>query len=175
MNIMIEKGLTSDIEELALLYDDLNDYLARGENYPGWRKGIYPIRENAIEGIANGHLYVARASGKLAGTMILNHEPMPAYHGANWGLDADYSEIFVIHTFAVHPAYLQKGIGSNLIEFAVQHSINKHIKSIRLDVYEHNLPAIRLYEKNGFTYVDTVDLGLGHYGLNYFRLYEKLL
>ncbi|MEL7655425.1 MAG: GNAT family N-acetyltransferase, partial [Bacillota bacterium] len=157
MHIIIEKGLESDIEELALLYDDLNDYLARSENYPGWRKGIYPTRENAIEGIANGDLYVARASGKIAGSIILNHEPVPAYHEVNWGIDADYSEIFVVHTFAVHPAYLKKGIGSNLIEFAVQHSIKKHIKSIRLDVYEHNLPAIRLYEKNGFTYVGTVD------------------
>ena len=49
------------------------------------------------------------------------------------------------------------------------------IKTIRLDVYEKNIPAIKLYEKNGFIYTGTVDLGLGNYGLKWFRLYEKII
>ncbi len=61
------------------------------------------------------------------------------------------------------------------MDFAIEHSIKSQVKSIRLDVYEGNIPAIKLYEKCGFKYIDTVDLGLGNYGLNWFRLYEKLL
>lgn len=38
-----------------------------------------------------------------------------------------------------------------------------------------NCPAIRLHEKLGFGYVDTVDLGYGEYGLDRFRLYQYLL
>ncbi|BCJ94458.1 hypothetical protein acsn021_20270 [Anaerocolumna cellulosilytica] len=38
--MVIEKGNESDIEELALLYDELNDYLAKGINYPGWKKAF---------------------------------------------------------------------------------------------------------------------------------------
>lgn len=30
-------------------------------------------------------------------------------------------------------------------------------------------------EKCGFEYIDTVDLGLGNYGLNWFKLYEKVV
>ena len=61
------------------------------------------------------------------------------------------------------------------MDFAIQHSINEGAKAIRLDVYENNTPAISLYEKCGFEYVDTVDLGLSEYGLHFFRLYEKVL
>lgn len=43
---IIENGESDDIDELENLYDDLNDYLRRGENYPGWAKGVYPIRKN---------------------------------------------------------------------------------------------------------------------------------
>lgn len=43
------------------------------------------------------------------------------------------------------------------------------------DVYENNVPAIKLCEKCGFEYIDTIDLGIGNYGLNHFKLYEKLL
>ena len=61
------------------------------------------------------------------------------------------------------------------MDFSIEHSIKLGAKSIRLDVYEGNIPAIKLYEKCGFKYIDTVDLGLGNYGLNWFRLYEKML
>jgi len=175
MNIIIEKGIKSDIDQLAQLYDDLNDFLESGINYPGWIKGIYPTREDAVNGVANGTLYAAKSAGKIVGSIILNHEPEPAYSKAKWKINADYSSIFVVHTFVVHPSYLKNGIGMELMNFAIQHSINEGAKSIRLDVYENNTPAIRLYEKCGFEYVDTVDLGLGKYGLHHFSLYEKVL
>lgn len=175
MDIVFEKGTESDIGELARLYDDLNDFLAGGTNYPGWIKGVYPVREDAVKGVVNGNLFVAKNAGKMAGTIILSHEPEPAYRNVKWKIDADYSKIFVIYTFAVHPDYLNKGIGTGILNIAIQHCIDEQAKSIRLDVYEKNLPAIRLYEKCGFEYVDTVDLGLGIHGLDCFKLYEKLL
>lgn len=175
MELIIELGKTNDIDELEKLYDDLNDHLAKGINYPGWLKGIYPIRLNAVDGINNSNLYVARNNGKIVGSIILSHEPEAAYYNAEWEFDSDYSDVFVIHTFVVHPDFLKCGVGKTLMDFSVEHSIKSNIKSIRLDVYEKNIPAINLYERCGFKYIDTVDLGLGNYGLDWFKLYEKLL
>lgn len=175
MNITIELGKTSDIDELEQLYNDLNDYLAEGINYPGWIKGIYPVRQNAIDGIDNGNLYVAKHNGKIVGSIILSHKPEPPYLKAKWGLKSDYSDVFVVYTFVVHPNFLKCGVGKALMDFSVEHSIKSQVRSIRLDVYEKNIPAIKLYEKCGFKYIDTVDLGLGNYGLDWFKLYEKLL
>lgn len=42
-------------------------------------------------------------------------------------------------------------------------------------LYENNMPAIRLYEKMGFHYIGTVDLGYGKYGLDWYKLYQYLL
>lgn len=105
----------------------------------------------------------------------MNHEPEPAYSKVRWKVNTDYSRIFVVHTLVVDPSYLKNGIGMELIKFAVCHANNGGAQSIRLDVYENNLPAIRLYEKCGFEYVDTVDLGLSKYGLHHFRLYENIV
>lgn len=175
MKLIIEFGTSNDIDALEQLYNDLNDHLANGTNYPGWIKGIYPIRQNAVDGISKSNLYVARMNGQIVGSIILNHEPEPAYDKVKWTLDYDYSEIFVIHTFAIHPDFLKCGVGKALMDFSIEQSIKSNIKSIRLDVYEKNIPAIKLYEKCGFNYVDTVDLGLGFRGLDWFKLYEKLL
>ncbi|SMC22302.1 Acetyltransferase (GNAT) family protein [Clostridium acidisoli DSM 12555] len=175
MDIVVRLGEENDIDELEKLYNDLNDYLAKGVNYPGWIKGIYPVRQNAIDGVKHGNLHVATHNGKIVGALILNHEPEPAYYKAKWKFDSDYSDVFVIYTFVVHPNFLKCGVGKTLIEFSFEHSIKSHAKSVRLDVYEKNIPAIKLYEKCGFEYIDTVDLGLGNYGLNWFKLYEKVL
>ena len=173
MNFIIELGNTNDIDELEKLYNDLNDHLEKEVNYPGWRKGIYPVRQNAIDGVKHGNLYVSKYNGKIIGSIILSHEPEPAYYKAKWQFESDYSDVFVVHTFAVHPQFLKCGVGKALIDFSIECSIKSKVKSIRLDVYQGNIPAIRLYEKCGFKYIDTVDLGLGIYGLNWFKLYER--
>lgn len=175
MDVTIEFGQVKDIDELENLYNSINDYLEAGVNYPGWKKGVYPIRENAIDGVKNGNLFIAKLNGKIVGSFILNHEPESAYHNVKWEIECDYSDVFVIHTFVVHPNFMKCNIGKTLIDFANKYSVESKVKSIRLDVYEHNMPAIRLYEKCGFKYIDTVDLGLGQYGLEWFKLYEKLI
>lgn len=175
MDIIFDLGKVNDIDELEQLYNDLNDHLANGVNYPGWIKGIYSVRQNAIDGVENGNLYVEKHNDRIIGSIILNHEPEPAYYRAKWEFEYDYSDVIVVHTFVVHPEFLQYGVGKALMDFSVEEIIKLQSKSIRLDVYEDNIPAIRLYEKCGFKYVDTVDLGLGNYRLNWFRLYEKLL
>ncbi|MGB8455930.1 MAG: GNAT family N-acetyltransferase [Anaerocolumna sp.] len=175
MNLIIELGTEKDIDELERLYNDLNDYLSEKINYPGWIKGIYPIRQDAIDGIKDKHLYTAKYKDKIAGTVILSHKPETAYKEVKWGGESDYTDVFVIHTFAVHPEYIKCGIGETLMNFALRCGIEQHMKAIRLDVYENNTPAIRLYEKCGYKYINKVDLGLGEYGLNWFKLYEKII
>lgn len=49
--MVIEKGVHADIDELARLYDDLNDFLDSDINHPGWIKGVYPVRQIAETGI----------------------------------------------------------------------------------------------------------------------------
>jgi ribosomal protein S18 acetylase RimI-like enzyme len=168
----IEKATLSDADELAALYDELNDYFSATMNYPGWIKGEYPIRQTAIQGIEEDSLFVLRIDGAIAGTVILNHKPEQAYHQAKWGFESDYSDVIVIHTLAVHPRYLKRGVASSLMDFARQYAIAHKMKAIRLDTSVDNLPAIALYERLGYRYIDTVDLGLNVPGLVWFKLFE---
>lgn len=175
MKFIIEPGTSADIDELEKLYDELNDYLAVTTNYPGWIKDVYPVREDAVAGVNDETLYVARYDGRIVGSVILNHQPEKAYENVKWKIELDYSHIFVIHTFVVYPSFLKIGVGHALMDYSLELAQSSGIKSVRLDVYEKNLPAISLYEKCGFEYIDTVDLGLGHYGLEWFKLYEKII
>ncbi|MDS0525642.1 GNAT family N-acetyltransferase [Clostridium sp. SHJSY1] len=175
MDIKIELGKINDVDQLEELYNDLNNFLEEGINYPGWRKGLYPVRQNAIDGINDGNLYIAKHNNRVVGSLILSHKPESGYDKAKWTFESDYSDVLVIYTFAVHPGFFKCGIGKSLIDFSFERGVKSNVKSIRLDVYENNVPAIKLYEKCGFKYIDTVDLGYGEYGLDQFKLYEKML
>ncbi|MDL2215383.1 GNAT family N-acetyltransferase [Dysgonomonas sp. OttesenSCG-928-M03] len=90
-------------------------------------------------------------------------------------METDYENIIVIHTFVVHPKFMKAGVGSALMNFARSHSVMTRMKTIRLDVSIDNIPAIALYEKQGYQYVGTVDLGLNYPHLKWFKLYELIL
>lgn len=175
MNLIFEKGRVQDIEEIARLYDDLCDYLSANVNYPGWIKGFYPILDTAADGVRTDTLFTAKYNGKIVGTVILNGVPESGYEGSNWAITTDYSDVFVVHTLAVHPEYLKYGVGRFLLQSGIDYAKGHGFRALRLDVNDQNEPAIRLYEALGFQYVGTVDLGYGKYGLHWYKLYELVL
>ena len=177
LDIDISLGAEVDIHEVSEMYDRVNDYLAVTVNYPGWKKGIYPARMDAESAVREKSLHVARIEEKIVGSMVLNHKPEEAFRGVKWLIDEeDYSKIIVVRTLMVLPEYLGQGIAGRMIDYTSDFAKNNGFKSIRLDVYEKNNPAIKLYEKKNYHYIDRVDLGLKEeFGLKYFILYEKLV
>lgn len=172
----ITEGQSSDLDELERLYDELNDYLQIGINYPGYLKGIYPTRATAEWGLTAGGLFVLRVGGDIAGSVILNnHNINKAYRQVNWGVDASDEDIIIIYTLVVHPRYMKRGVATALMEHAEHYAKRLSAKSIRLDVAIQNTPAIALYEKRGYIYRGTVDLETGYDHLIWFKLYELLI
>lgn len=172
MEYTIRLGTPQDVDELARLYDELNDYLESTVNYPGWRKGIYPARIEAENGVAEQNLFVLCTGGQVAGSVIVNHHPEAAYDTAPWQVQCRQEDTMVIHTLVVHPGHMQKGIGALLLQHAKQYAQSSNMRALRLDVYEKNTPAIHLYQNCGYKYIAKADLGLGEYGLDTFLLYE---
>ena len=90
------KADITDIEEISRLYDDVCDYLCEHENYPGWKKGVYPTKDDACAGIKERSLYIARYNNKIVGAVILQHTPEDGYKNVEWDLDSNYEKIYVI-------------------------------------------------------------------------------
>jgi len=123
------------------------------------KRGIYPTKANAEEGFEKGWLYVAEVDGKMAGPKEIQS-----------------NNVYVIHVLAVHPDYFRMGVGTALLDYACSMGRENGVGAVRLDVYEKNFSAIRLYERCGFAYRGTIDLGLEElYGLKWYHVYEKLL
>ena len=64
---------------------------------------------------------------------------------------ADEMEIL---TFGIIPEYRHQGEGSQLLNQMFQYAKENNIQKIFLDVAEDNIPAIKLYEKMGFSLIN---------------------
>ena len=173
MSISLAK--ITDLDELERLFDELNACLEGVYYGPEWKKGIYPTRMDAKNAIEDKSLYVFKENERILGSISLNHVQEAAYSDVSWSIDPADSEILVIRLLTVHPDSRGRGVSSKLLEFAKNVAAFRGSKTIRLDVVNQNVPACMLYEKSGFTYVATVDLGLPYDKLKWFRLYEFIV
>lgn len=160
MKYSIEKARLQDLDAVAALYGAVCGYLADKPFNPGWRRDIFPAREDAEQYLAADGLYVAWDGGEAVGSIAL----IPETDGA-----------LCVQEAAVHPEHLRKGIGSILLDFAAKEALARGGSVLRLYVWEGNAPAVQAYEKNGFSRLGREDLGLGEYGLDWFYRYEKRL
>ncbi|MBS4785655.1 MAG: GNAT family N-acetyltransferase [Clostridiales bacterium] len=177
MELQIRKADEKDLDQVEQLYHSLNDYLARPEveNGPRWSRDVYPLREHAAEGLEAGELYVAEKRGQIVGTVIYLSRQGEEYQQVDWQLPYEVPAV-VIHVLAVHPDYMGCGIGAALLDHAAAVGRERGARAIRLDTYEENHAAIRLYEKCGFSCRGLLDLGLEEiYGLKWYKVFEKVL
>ena len=60
-----------------------------------------------------------------------------------------------------------------MVRFCVDKAKSNGFQALRVDIVPENLPAKKLYEKNGFTWAGDADLERGIENIPVFSLYEK--
>ena len=175
MNLQIKQAEQSDVSDIAQLYDTLTKYLEANINYPNWKNGVYPTVLEAQHFADINSLYIAKIDGETVASVVLTHEPEPPPVNTEWGVKATDDEVLVLHVFTVNPKYFGQGIAGKILNFATELAKSQNLKAIRLDVFETNAPAIKLYENNGFKYVDTIPLEIPDRESEWYKLYEKEL
>ena len=123
------------------------------------------------EDIGRGRMHVLVDNGIIAAGFVLN-DGHPGSASIGWTM-ADGKALY-LDRLGVNVKYVRKGMGSAALKRAEQIARVLGAQSVRLFVVDFNVPAIRLYEKNGYAraagmYDNVVDetLVLPEYG------YEK--
>lgn len=174
MPVTVKKAAASDLPAVAGLYGSVCDDLQGRPYNPGWSRDGFPTVDCAREYLEKGILLLALEDGEPAGSVGLTKNPS-AEEGFP-GAPAIDDRIWYIHVLAVHPEHQRRGISSMLLFAAGDHARGLGADTLRLYVWEGNYPAIRAYEKHGFSCVQQgVDIGLAEFGLARFSLYEKAL
>ena len=173
--LAIRAARADEFEKVRGFYHRLIDIMEGSEFHPRWEKGVYPSDAFMRSSIERGELYLGLLGGDTAAAMVINGEGADGYDGAPWSVSAARGEFSVIHTLGVMPSYHGRGFARELVRAAKDIARGLGHKALRLDVLNGNLPAVRLYESEGFRFVSRVELFYEDTGLTDFLLYEYAL
>lgn len=170
--IQIRKAVPEDLNRIVAFYNNLIDAVQDEPYSPKWQKDIYPEAVYLGGAISREELYIAILDGDVAGAMILNRDANEGFWKADWPVTAQKEEILMLHTLAVSPDHMRRGIGQALVQKAIHVAEEEHDLVIRLDVIQGNYPAANLYRRMGFYYVETMELFYDDCGWYPFELFE---
>ncbi len=173
MTKQIIKCGMEQLDALDTLYDRVTEYLENTINYPIWTRGEYPCRESIKNAVLRGEQYICiDEDGAAVGAFVLNEDPAGDYGSGGWSVQLEEGEYLIIHTLAVLPESAGRGIGGYMVRYCIDKARNEGYKAVRLDVVPGNIPARRLYEKEGFMFAGKKDLRRGIAAIPEFELYE---
>ena len=173
--LTIRAARADEFETVRCFYHRLIDMMEGSKFHPRWEKGVYPSDAFMRSSIERGELYVGMLGEEIAAAMVINGEGADGYDGAPWSVSAAHGEFSVIHTLGVMPAYHGRGFARELVRAAKETARGLGHKALRLDVLNGNLPAVRLYESEGFSYISAIKLFYEDTGVADFLLYEYAL
>ncbi len=172
---MIRKAAAADLPRIGEIYEAIFDREARGPVYTNWLRGTYPTADSARQALEAGTLYVGEEGGLLWGAVNLNGTQLPEYREIPWAVPAEPGEVGVIHTLCIHPGQSGRGYAKRMVSFCEETARTQGRTVIRLDTWEGNLPANRLYPSLGYRFAGSAKFFFQEYIEEILNCYEKKL
>ncbi len=147
---MIRKSQAQDIDRIAEIYSAIHDEEESGRASTGWIRGVYPVRQTALDALGRGDLFVKEDGGKVVAAGIINQIQVPEYADCKWEHEAPAEQVMVLHTLVVDPYTKGRGYGSAFVRFYEQYAMENGCPYLRMDTNERNTSARKLYAKLGY-------------------------
>ena len=145
------KATENDINGIEQIYSEIHDYEEQGLLTTGWKRGIYPTRENAEAAVKRQDMYIAELDHQLIAAAVINQEQLDSYKDVNWKSDAPDDEVMVLHTLVLSPKFFGQGLGTAFVLFFEQLAFTENCRYLRLDTNARNEKARALYKRFGYT------------------------
>ena len=159
---MILRGaVAADLDDIEKGYQEHFAHEKQHGAYTIFQEGIYPTRKVAETALQNEALYVFEENGIVWGSVILDGQQPEEYKKIEWPSNAPNEKVMVIHLLMVRPSAAGKGIGSLIVNYAIDITKQHACAAVRLDTGEQNVPAASLYKKLGFHLVSTSKMKVG--------------
>lgn len=166
MQIQYRPGKTEDIDAICCMVHDAILEMERHHIFQ-WDE-YYPIREDFVEDIRRGELWVGMTDEEICVVYTVNELCDPEYQNGEWKYtDCAYR---IVHRLCVNPKYQNLGVARTALIHIEKELRKNNVGAIRLDVYSKNPFALALYIRCGYTQTGIADWRKGR-----FYLMEKKL
>ncbi len=144
------RATADDLDAVCVLYEAACRAMAGTAFDIEWVWGAYPTRDGLAERIAAGELLIAERAGSVVGACVVDNADDPTYAVASWRIAVPQPQVGVLHLFVVDPEHRGEGIAPVLLDAADAVARERGFATLRLDVFDNNEPAVRLYARHGY-------------------------
>jgi GNAT superfamily N-acetyltransferase len=134
----------NDLEQIFELFDHSVNYQEKN-GYPVWRN--YD-RKTIINDIEAKNQYKVVVDLKTAIIFSVRYADKVIWRGLDRG-DSIY-----LHRIVVNPEFKGQRLFGKILDWAIQHSKQKGLSSIRMDTWAANSKIINYYKSFGFTFIE---------------------
>ena len=159
------------------LYDEASDAMVGTAYDCCWRRDGHPSQDFVRGLIERGGMIVAEENGALVGAVGIDHDLGHDYAEATWLVEVPDELVCVVHLLVVRMDRRGEGLSRELLRACLLGAQERGMRTARLDATANNLPAIALYQSEGFVQVGTADLDVNPDGdaLVPFVVMERML
>lgn len=166
--------LTDDFEIVKNKYIEVIENTAGIHQHAHWEYGKHPSDQLLKSYIDRGEMYLLMDGEEIAGIVVISMCQGDDYEGVSWQEHLQNDEVAVLHLLAVCPAYRGKYLGNVIIEQAMEITVRRGKKALRVDTLKDNLPAQQMYERAGFSCRGEKRMYADNTGILDFVFYEKI-
>lgn len=162
--MIVRTASVDELPQIEAMYAAIVDAMQNTPLDVWWQMGSHPSHEMLLDAASDGNLLVAVDDGHddaddtaaetanpVLGACILNGVQGVDYGIIDWDVLRTDAEVNVLHLLGVSPAARGRGVGRAIIDKAAAMAMERGMKSLRLDTFDNNAPAIALYRSCGFT------------------------
>lgn len=146
----ILKAKETDIDDIERIYEHIHDEEENGRAVIGWIRNVYPVRRTAEDALSRNDLFVMKEKNEVVAAAIINQIQVEEYKYARWRVEAEDSEVMVLHCLAVESSKKNKGYGKKFVAFYEDYARRCGCSSLRMDTNARNTRARKLYQKLGY-------------------------
>ena len=167
--MIVRTASVDELPQIEAMYAAIVDAMQNTPLDVWWQMGSHPSHEMLLDAASDGNLLVAvdeesdkrdvadvgdgatETTNPVLGACILNGVQGVDYGIIDWDVLCTDTEVNVLHLLGVSPAARGRGVGRAIIDRATAMATERGMKSLRLDTFDNNAPAIALYRSCGFT------------------------
>ena len=171
----MEFASVSDKKEILDLYKAAIDKVNTTSVRLGWNIDIYPNAEFVESAISRGEMCILREDGRIVSAAVVNHTVNPEYDDIAWEVPGPSEKIATIHALAVIPDKQGDKISYKMLSDIDEYCRQNGDLAIHLDVIDTNIPAYKLYTRNGYKEKGCIKMYYEVVGTREFWMLEKIL
>ena len=173
--MIMELARPGDSGEILGLYREVIDKVNRSSINLGWNIEVYPGRSFVEDAIRNGEMCIMRDGGRIIAAAAVNHNVNPEYDDIDWEIKGPSDRIATIHALAVLPEMQGSNVSYSFLSDIERYCRENGDLAIHLDVIDTNIPAYKLYIRNGYKEVSRISMFYEVVGTRQFWMMEHVL